>query len=54
MQLSMGYGEQAYKMYKGKPAKLTDVINIFDRDKDIDFVDIKRQKKFYDEWLKSL
>lgn len=54
MQLCMGYGDTAYKIYKGKQAKTKDIINIFDKENDIEFVDIKRQENFYEEWLKSL
>ena len=54
MQLCMGYGDTAYKLYKGKQGNLADIINIFDQEKEIEFVDIKRQEKFYEEWLKSL
>ncbi|WP_256757359.1 hypothetical protein [Cohnella sp. WQ 127256] len=54
MQLNMGYGDTAYKLNKGKQGNLAGIINIFDQDKDIEFVDVMRQEKFYEEWLKSL
>lgn len=54
MQLSMGTGIKAYKMYIGKQAKMSDVVNIFDCDEELDFVKIEEQSNFYDEWLRSL
>lgn len=54
MQLSMGTGIKAYKMYIGKQAKMSDVVNIFDCDGELEFVKIEEQSNFYNEWLRSL
>ncbi len=54
MQLSMGTGSIAYKLYLGQKAKMIDTVNIFDYNKELEYVTIKEQKEFYDKWLKSL
>lgn len=54
MQVWMGTGRTAYKLYTGKKAKLSDVVDIFDCDEDLEFVNIEEQSKFYDEWFKSI
>ncbi|WNR43674.1 hypothetical protein [Paenibacillus roseipurpureus] len=53
MQISMG-GSKAYKLLKGKQAKLTDVVDIFDYDPSLEYVAIDEQLDFYNEWLESL
>lgn len=54
MQMSMGSGRKAYKLYMGKQAKNSDVVDIFDCDESLEFVNIEEQSKYYDEWLKSI
>lgn len=54
MQLSMGTGRLAYKVKFGEPAKLKDVVDIFEFDNSLKFVKIKEQFSYYIRWLKSL
>lgn len=54
MQLSMGSGRLAYKFKFGKPAVTEDIVDIFEFDKDLKFVEIKEQFSYYISWLKSL
>lgn len=54
MQLSMGSGRKAYKLSMGQQAKSSDMIDIFDYDEELEFVDIDEQSKYYSEWLKSV
>jgi len=54
MQLSMGTGRLAYKVKFGEPAKLKDVVDIFEFDNDLRFVKIEEQFNFHIRWLKSL
>ncbi|MTI30959.1 hypothetical protein [Xanthovirga aplysinae] len=53
MMRDMGDGDQAYRLKIGVPAKMTDVVNIFEVDKD-NFISstVSEQKEFYNEWLK--
>lgn len=53
MQLSMGTGRLAYKVKFGEPAKLNDVVDIFEFDYDLRFVKIEEQFSYYIRWLKS-
>ncbi len=54
MQMSMGSGRKAYKLCMGKQARNSDLVDIFDCDEDLEFVNIEEQSKYYDEWLKSI
>lgn len=54
MQLSMGSGRKAYKLYMKHQAKNIDVVDIFDCDETLEFVSIEEQSRYYIEWLKSL
>lgn len=54
MQMSMGSGRIAYKLYLGKPARISDVVDIFDYDENLEFVKIDEQAKNYSKWLKSV
>jgi hypothetical protein len=51
---SMGSGEQAYRLKLGFPAKIEDLVSIFDCDPKVNPVSVKEQLEFYDKWLKSL
>ncbi len=53
MQLSMGTGRVAYKLYTGQKASMADVVDIFDCDENMEFVSIEEQEKFYSDWLKG-
>lgn len=54
MQLSMGTGTKAYVNYISKPAKMDDVVNIFDCDSTLEFVSVKEQDEFHKQWLNSI
>lgn len=54
MQMSMGSGRKAYKLSMGQQAKNSDVVDIFDCDEELEFVDRDEQSKYYTEWLKSV
>ena len=54
MQMSMGSGIKAYKLTMGQQAKNSDVVDIFDCDEQLDFVNMDEQSKYYTEWLKSV
>jgi hypothetical protein len=54
MQLSMGTGRKAYKLSIGQQAKNSNMVDIFDCDEELEFVDIDEQSKYYSEWLKSI
>ncbi len=54
MQISMGSGRKAYKLSMGQQAKNLDVVDIFDCDEELDFVNMDEQLKYYTEWLKSV
>ena len=50
----MGDGDQAYRLKIGFPAKMADVVNIFDVDKD-NFIasTVDEQENHYKDWLDS-
>ena len=54
MQRSMGYGDMAYRLTLGKPAKLEDAIEIFDCDNGLTCTTVRKQYAFYVKWLESL
>lgn len=54
MQLSMGTGRVAYKLFIGERARQSHIVDIFDYDEDLQFVTIEEQHKYYLEWLKSI
>jgi hypothetical protein len=54
MILSMGPGDKAYKLRLGQPARLEDLVSIFDVDDDVQPVTIAEQDSFYNTWLSSL
>lgn len=49
-----GGGKKAYLLRLGVPARREDIVNIFDPAEINDVDTIENQKKFYDQWLKSL
>ena len=53
MMRDMGDGDQAYRLKIGVPAKMADVVNIFEVDRD-NFIPstVLEQEEFYQEWLK--
>jgi len=54
MQLTMGTGRLAYKVKFGEPAKLKDVVDIFEFDNSLRFVKIEEQLSYHIRWSKSL
>lgn len=53
MQKEFG-GTKAYKLQMGKQAVLTDVVDIFDYNSELEVGSVEEQKKFYENWLESL
>ncbi len=54
MALSMGAGEQAYRLTLGKSALHADLVSIFDSGSDVIPATVDDQQAFYRQWLTSL
>ncbi|MBM7569524.1 hypothetical protein [Paenibacillus sacheonensis] len=54
MQLEMGVGRLAYKLHHSVPAKMADVIDIFDLDDELEFVTVTEQTNYYQQWMNSI
>ncbi len=54
MQLSMGSGRLAYKLFSGHQAKTIDIVDIFDYDDKLRFVSTEEQTRFYNKWRMTL
>jgi len=54
MSRSMGLGQTAYRMTKGKQALTRDLVNIFATGPDVEAVTIAEQEQFKNEWFASL
>lgn len=54
MILSMGAGRKAYSNVLGKQALKNDLVDIFELNKDYNFVSIHCQQAFHARWIKSL
>lgn len=54
MQMFMGSGRKAHKLYMGQQAKNSDIVDIFDCDEELDFVNMDEQSRYYTNWLKSI
>jgi hypothetical protein len=52
MMLDMGDGDKAYRLKLGMPARMVDIVNIFDLEKER-FIEctVKEQEDYYREWL---
>ncbi len=50
----MGLGLKAYKMQLGRRALLADLVKIFDAGPDVEPSSVEEQKRFQQEWLRSL
>jgi hypothetical protein len=50
----MGGGLKAYKLQLGHPAKLADLVTIFDSGPDVEPTSVEEQRQFFDRWLQSL
>jgi hypothetical protein len=51
--LSMGNGERGYQLELRRPARLKDLVSIFDSDPAVHPVSIEEQRAFYQQWLES-
>ncbi|WP_339203904.1 hypothetical protein MHH56_22440 [Paenibacillus sp. FSL K6-3182] len=54
MQLSMGVGRKVYKLTVGEQARVNDVVDIFEFEKELRSVSICAQAEYYRGWLDSL
>ena len=54
MSRSMGGGIQIYKLRLGEPAKMIDLVYIFDESPDMEPVTVLEQQQFFQEWIMSL
>lgn len=54
MSRSMGGAIKAYRFRLGQPAKISDLVCIFDSGPDVEPVSVAQQEAFYKEWLASL
>jgi hypothetical protein len=50
----MGLGLKAYKMQLGRRAFLADLVKVFDAGPDVEPSSVEEQKRFQQEWLRSL
>jgi len=53
MALDMGPGLKVYLLRLGSPAKLSDLVPIFDSSDDIILASVEEQQEFYDTWSKT-
>ena len=53
MARDMGQGLRAYKMTRGKHAKMADLVDIFDEGADVVPADVDAQEQFFRDWLGS-
>ena len=53
MSRSMGGGVKAYKLTLGSPAKIADLVSIFDTGPDVVPVTVAEQEDFFKRWIKS-
>jgi hypothetical protein len=54
MARSMGYGEKAYRLEIGRPAKSADLVSIFDTGPEVEPATLADQAQYYRDWLGSL
>jgi hypothetical protein len=54
MSSSMGEGELAFRLSLGKPARLKDLVSIFDYNPSIVPSTIGEQESYFQEWLRSV
>ena len=54
MQFDFGNTRKAYKKYLGQQARMSDLIDIFDYEDDLEFVSIDEQLKFQNKWSNSI
>ncbi|MBQ6946055.1 MAG: hypothetical protein IJN43_17300 [Ruminococcus sp.] len=55
MQMRMGECREAYMLSMGKPARLNQIVNIFDVENEISIcTTVDEQERYYAEWVQSL
>lgn len=54
MSTSMGDGSKAYKLVMGQPAKLTDLVTLWDVGTDVVPTTLDQQAEFFRQWTQSL
>jgi len=54
MSRSMGIGDKAYKLTMGKQSLLSDIVDIFESEDDLQIVSPSEQSEFYQKWINSL
>ena len=50
----MGRGLKAYKLRFGHPARLEDLVGIFETGPDIEPCSVAEQRQFFDQWVQSM
>jgi hypothetical protein len=53
MSRGMGLGDRAYKLAIGRPARNSDIVNIFDIGPDVDAASVEAQRSFFERWISS-
>lgn len=53
MAVNMGPGMKVYLLRLGSPARLADLVPIFDSSDDMILASVEEQQEFYDTWLKT-
>ncbi len=54
MSKSMGIGDKAYKLTLGKQSLLSDIVDIFESEDDLQIVSPLDQSEFHQKWINSL
>jgi hypothetical protein len=54
MARDMADGVVAYRLQKGRPAEMADLVSIFDDGPDVEPVSVAEQRAYYESWLASL
>lgn len=54
MARSMGYGEKAYRLEIGRPARSVDLVSIFEAGPEVQPAALADQEQYYRDWLESL
>lgn len=54
MILSMGYGDKAYRLTIGEPAKMNSLVYIFEPCDEKDYASVDEQHSFFEEWCNSI
>jgi hypothetical protein len=53
MALDMGQGLSAYRTVIGEPARITDLVEIFATDPEVQPATVREQREFHERWLAS-